>query len=80
MKRCQNDNPHYQKTGDRIFFYCLGKLGGGAKSEKRTREQKGNKEKVLKGENGNYIHISIHIYIKKTTSPLPTLFNVSLVE
>lgn len=78
MKRCQNDNLYYQKTGDRSFFYCLGKLGGGAKSKKRIREQKGNKEKVLKGENGNYIHISI--YIKNTTSPLPTFFNVSLVE
>lgn len=59
MKRCQNDSPYYQKTMDRIFFYCLGKLEGGGKSEKRIREQKGNKEKVLKGENGNYIYICI---------------------
>lgn len=59
-----------------VFVFFLGKLGGGGQSEKRIRKQKGNKEKgeVLKRENSN------NIYIKNTTSPLPTLFNVSLVE
>lgn len=60
MKRCQNDNPYYQEIVDRIFFFfSLGKLGVGAKNEKRIRKQKGNKEKgeVLKRENSNYTYI-----------------------